>query len=40
MPKGYPVSAYPAIPDPERLTAYNELAAPAVRAGGGRILSD
>ncbi|KJY35521.1 DUF1330 domain-containing protein [Streptomyces sp. NRRL S-495] len=39
MAKGYWVSVYPAISDPERLTAYNELAGPAVRAGGGRVLS-
>ena len=31
MAKGYWVSVYPAISDPERLTAYNELARPAVR---------
>ena len=39
MPKGYWVSVYRAISDPERLTAYNELAGPAVQAGGGRVLS-
>ena len=39
MAKGYWVSGYPAISDPEVLTAYNKLAGPAVRAGGGRILS-
>src|ERR1700761_6319069 len=39
MAKGYWVSVYPAIPDPERLTAYSELARPAVQAGGGRTLS-
>jgi uncharacterized protein (DUF1330 family) len=38
-PKGYWVSVYPAIADPEKLTAYNELARLAVRAGGGRTLS-
>ncbi|WP_104819624.1 DUF1330 domain-containing protein [Kitasatospora sp. MMS16-BH015] len=36
MPKGYWVSVYRSIADPEKLAAYNELAAPAVRAGGGR----
>ena len=36
MPKGYWVSAYPAISDPEKLGAYNKLAASAVRAAGGR----
>ncbi|MBT2674089.1 DUF1330 domain-containing protein [Streptomyces sp. ISL-14] len=39
MAKGYWVSVYPAISDPERLTAYNELAGPAVQVGGGRVLS-
>lgn len=37
--KGYWVSGYPAISDPETLAAYNELAGQAVRAGGGRTLS-
>ncbi len=36
MPKGYWVSAYRTISDPEKLAAYNELAAAAVKAGGGR----
>ena len=36
MAKGYWVSVYPAISDPERLTAYFKLAGPAVQAGGGR----
>jgi uncharacterized protein (DUF1330 family) len=39
MAKGYWVSVYPAISDPERLTAYNKLARLAVQAGGGRTLS-
>ncbi|MEJ7635933.1 DUF1330 domain-containing protein [Aeromicrobium sp.] len=39
MAKGYWVSVYIAIFDPEKLTAYDELAGPAVRAGGGRVLS-
>ncbi|MFF3265210.1 DUF1330 domain-containing protein [Streptomyces sp. NPDC002932] len=38
MPKGYWVSAYRTISDPEKLAAYNKLAPPAVKAGGGRIL--
>jgi uncharacterized protein (DUF1330 family) len=38
MPKGYWVSVYHAISDPEKLAAYNTLAGPAVRAGGGRTL--
>ncbi|MET7761537.1 DUF1330 domain-containing protein [Streptomyces sp. NPDC005393] len=36
MPKGYWVSAYRTISDPEKLAAYNKLAAAAVKAGGGR----
>jgi uncharacterized protein (DUF1330 family) len=36
--KGYWVSAYRTISDPEKLAAYNELAGPAVRAEGGRTL--
>ena len=36
MPKGYWVSVYRTISDPEKLAAYNELARPAVKAGGGR----
>ncbi|WP_031514984.1 DUF1330 domain-containing protein [Streptomyces sp. NRRL F-5123] len=39
MAKGYWVSVYPAISDPEALTAYDELARPAVQAGGGRLLT-
>ena len=39
MAKGYWVSVYRAISAPERLTAYDKLAGPAVRAGGGRVLS-
>ena len=38
MPKGYWVSAYRTIADPEKLAAYNKLAGPAVAAGGGRVL--
>jgi uncharacterized protein (DUF1330 family) len=34
--KGYWVSAYRTISDPEKLAAYNKLAGPAVAAGGGR----
>lgn len=39
MAKGYWVSVYPVISDPERLTAYDRLAGLAVQAGGGRVLS-
>jgi uncharacterized protein (DUF1330 family) len=36
MAKGYWVSVYRTISDPDKLAAYNALAGPAVRAGGGR----
>ncbi|MFI5894863.1 DUF1330 domain-containing protein [Actinoplanes sp. NPDC051513] len=39
MAKGYWVSVYPAISDPQGLTAYNKLARLAVQAGDGRVLS-
>ncbi|WP_405900636.1 DUF1330 domain-containing protein [Streptomyces sp. NBC_00727] len=39
MPKGYWVSVYRTISDPEKLAAYDELARPAVKAGGGRTFS-
>ncbi|MEV0194734.1 DUF1330 domain-containing protein [Kitasatospora purpeofusca] len=39
MAKGYWVSVYPAVSDPEGLAAYDELARTAVLAGGGRVLS-
>ncbi|WP_433607359.1 DUF1330 domain-containing protein [Dactylosporangium sp. CA-139114] len=39
MPKGYWVCAYRTIADPEKLATYNNLAGPAVEAGGGRILA-
>ncbi|MFJ8165848.1 DUF1330 domain-containing protein [Streptomyces sp. NPDC096136] len=39
MPKGYWVSVYRTISDPEKLAAYDELARPAVQAAGGRVLS-
>ncbi|WP_369639210.1 DUF1330 domain-containing protein [Nocardia sp. JMUB6875] len=37
--KGYWISVYPTISDPEILTDYNKLAGPAVHAAGGRVLS-
>ncbi|WP_405766898.1 MFS transporter [Streptomyces sp. NBC_00080] len=37
--KGYWVSVYRTIADPEKLAAYNKLAGPAVRAAGGRLLA-
>ncbi|MFI1928082.1 MULTISPECIES: DUF1330 domain-containing protein [unclassified Streptomyces] len=39
MAKGYWVSAYRTIADPEKLAAYNKLARPAVAAAGGRLLA-
>ncbi|MEV6756582.1 DUF1330 domain-containing protein [Streptomyces sp. NPDC051214] len=39
MAKGYWVSVYRTISDPEKLAAYNKLAGPAVRAAGGRVLA-
>lgn len=39
MAKGYWVSVYPAMSDPEGLGAYDRLAGLAVQAGGGRVLS-
>ncbi|GAA1007248.1 DUF1330 domain-containing protein [Nocardiopsis tropica] len=39
MAKGYWVSVYRAINDPEKVAAYDTLAGPAVRAAGGRLLS-
>ncbi|MFI5734079.1 DUF1330 domain-containing protein [Kribbella sp. NPDC051587] len=38
MPKGYWVSVYRTISDPEKLAAYNELARLAVQAAGGRTI--
>ena len=38
MAKGYRVSSHRTIADPEKLAAYNNLAGPAVQAGGGRLL--
>jgi uncharacterized protein (DUF1330 family) len=38
MPKGYWVSVYRTISDPEKLAAYNKLARSAVQPGGGRTL--
>ncbi|MFG2134027.1 DUF1330 domain-containing protein [Streptomyces sp. NPDC048751] len=39
MAKGYWVSVYRTISDPEKLAAYNKLAGLAVQAGGGRVLA-
>ena len=39
MAKGYWVSAYHAVHDPEKLAAYAKLAGPAIEAGGGKFLA-
>jgi uncharacterized protein (DUF1330 family) len=39
MAKGYWISAYREVHDPEKLTAYGKLAAPAIEASGGRFLT-
>ncbi|HEX6321752.1 MAG TPA: DUF1330 domain-containing protein [Burkholderiales bacterium] len=38
MAKGYWISCYRSISDPEALAAYAKLAAPAIQAGGGRFI--
>lgn len=38
MAKGYWVTAYRSVSDPEKLAAYGNLAAPAIESGGGRFL--
>lgn len=38
MPKGYWITSYRAITDPEKLAAYAKLAGPAVAPFGGRYL--
>ena len=39
MAKAYWITLYRSIRDPEALAAYAKLAAPALQAGGGRILA-
>ncbi|NDB20821.1 MAG: DUF1330 domain-containing protein [Proteobacteria bacterium] len=39
MAKGYWVSAYRSISDPEKLAAYAKLAGPAITGGGGHFLA-
>jgi uncharacterized protein (DUF1330 family) len=39
MAKGYWVTAYRSVSDPEKLAAYAELAGPAITAAGGRFLA-
>jgi uncharacterized protein (DUF1330 family) len=38
MAKGYWISCYRSISDPEALAAYAKLAGPAIQAGGGRFI--
>jgi uncharacterized protein (DUF1330 family) len=39
MAKGYWITAYRKISDPDKLTAYAKLAGPAISAAGGRFLA-
>ncbi len=39
MAKGYWVSVYRTIADPEKVSAYDKLTGPAIEAAGGRTLS-
>ncbi len=39
MPKAYWISCYRQINDPQKLTAYAQLAGPAIQQGGGRFLA-
>jgi uncharacterized protein (DUF1330 family) len=39
MPKAYWISAYRQVTDPNKLTAYANLAGPAITGGGGRFLA-
>lgn len=39
MAKGYWVSAYRQVHDPEKVAAYSKLAGPAIQAAGGRFLT-
>ena len=38
MAKGYWVSCYQSIDDPDKLAAYAKLAAPAILSGGGKFI--
>lgn len=38
MPKAYWISCYRQVSDPAKLTAYAQLAGPAIEGGGGRFL--
>jgi uncharacterized protein (DUF1330 family) len=39
MAKAYWISCYRQVTDPAKLTAYAQLAGPAIEAGGGRFLA-
>lgn len=39
MPKAYWISCYRQVTNPDRLTAYANLAGPAIQDGGGRFLA-
>jgi len=39
MPKGYWISCYRSIKNPEKLAAYAKLAGPAAQGAGGRFLA-
>ena|SRR5438128_10986413 len=38
MPKGYWITFYRSVSNPEALAAYGKLAGPAITAGGGRFV--
>jgi uncharacterized protein (DUF1330 family) len=38
MPKGYWITFYRSISNPEAVAAYGKLAGPAIAAGGGRLV--
>ena len=38
MPKGYWITLYRSVSNPEALTSYGKLAGPAIAAGGGRFV--
>ena len=39
MPKGYLVTVYRAVSDPEKVAAYAKLAGSAIQAAGGRFIA-
>lgn len=39
MPKAYWISCYRQVNDPDKLTAYAQLAGPTIQGGGGRFLA-